>query len=319
MNKKTLWERRKKFLALLTALMLFIPASGLADELTSTGTDGLPVKWNIAMGSYDTLQYSGMAVLPDNTTVQVVNIQYALTKKQEQSCTQSSTETYTFTGSYTGLNNENATASVEWTLLKKNPLGHQLTAHAKADPTCTTVGYSEDCWECETCKKFFKDSGAQEEFSVPPIIPADHLWDNGTVTTAATCTHEGEMTYHCTVHPDQTKTTTIPVDPEAHLYDNGTVTRAATCTAAGEITFTCTEDPTHTKTETIAPDPNAHAWNEGTVTTAATCTTAGVRTFTCTLNPAHTKTEPIAIDDGGREDLYMHTEPGAYEDGADCH
>ena len=99
---------------------------------------------------------------------------------------------------------------------------------------------------------------------------AEHTWDGGTVTTAATCTEAGEKTYTCTVC---SATKTEPIPATGHSWNGGTVTTAATCTEAGEKTYTCTVCSA-TKTEVIAAtghtyaeewsSDNTHHWHEAT-------------------------------------------------------
>ena len=156
---------------------------------------------------------------------------------------------------------------------------------------------------------------------------AEHTWDGGTVTTAATCTEGGVMTYTCTVC-SATKTEVIAATGHSyagewssdnthhwheatcehtgekdgyaeHTWDGGTVTTAAMCETAGVMTYTCTACNS-TKQETVPA--TGHVWNDGEVTTPAGCLTDGTTTYTCTVCSA-TKTEPIAATghtwDGG--------------------
>lgn len=76
---------------------------------------------------------------------------------------------------------------------------------------------------------------------------AAHAWDNGTITTAATCDKEGVKTYTCGVC-DLSKTEVV--DKIAHTWDNGVVTTAATCDNEGVKTYTCA-GCNETKTETL--------------------------------------------------------------------
>ena len=57
----------------------------------------------------------------------------------------------------------------------------------------------------------------------------DHSWNDGEVTTPATCTTEGVRTYTCTKDPAHTKTEPIPVLGhlfETYVYDNNATTKA---------------------------------------------------------------------------------------------
>lgn len=98
-----------------------------------------------------------------------------------------------------------------------------------------------------------------------------HTWDDGEVTTAATCTTEGVMTYTCTVEGcSETKTETIDATGhsfEVDGYDITTDTNAtyevATCKDDGYWTVTCTADDcneVYTVTDTNSKDSVAHTY-----------------------------------------------------------
>ena len=55
----------------------------------------------------------------------------------------------------------------------------------------------------------FSDSGDDYEL---PFIPkeTEHSWDSGVITTPATCTEPGVMTYTCVYNATHTYTETIP-------------------------------------------------------------------------------------------------------------
>ena len=104
---------------------------------------------------------------------------------------------------------------------------------------------------------------------------AQHKYDTGKVTTAATCTKDGVKTYTCTVCG---AATTEAISKTGHSYDSGKVTTAATCTAEGVKTYTCAGCG-DTKTEKIAKKD--HTSDGGKVTLEPTCTEAGVKTYSC--------------------------------------
>ncbi|MCD8088454.1 MAG: hypothetical protein LUE22_07705, partial [Oscillospiraceae bacterium] len=160
----------------------------------------------------------------------------------------------------------------------------------------------------------------------------DHVWDDGEVTTEATCTEDGEITYTCTLC-GETKTETIEAtghtageavtenEVAASCTEDGSYDTVVYCTVCGEeisretttvaatghsyeavVTApTCTAGGYTTYTCTICGDSyvadeteaTGHTWNDGEVTTAATCTEEGVMTYTCTTC-GETKTEAIA-------------------------
>ena len=65
-------------------------------------------------------------------------------------------------------------------------------------------------WHEATCEH----SGERSDY-------AEHTWNSGEVTTAATCTEAGEKTYTCTVC-DATKQETVPAT--GHVWNDGEVT-----------------------------------------------------------------------------------------------
>lgn len=113
-----------------------------------------------------------------------------------------------------------------------------------------------------------------------------HTYDAGVVTTEATCTTAGVITYTCT---DCGATYTESIAATGHTYSEGLITRDATCTEDGSMVYTCTVCGANVAE--IIP-ATGHSWDVGEVTTAATCTVDGVMTYHCTVCDA-TKTEAI--------------------------
>lgn len=145
-------------------------------------------------------------------------------------------------------------------------------------------------------------------------IPAlGHKWDDGTITTAPTCETEGEKTYKCT-NDGCAETKTEAVAALGHEWDNGTVTTPATCTAEGVLTYICKRDASHTKTEAIPA--LGHKWDDGTITTAPTCETEGKKTYKCTNDGCtETKTESVAALGHDWDDGVVTTKPTCEADG----
>ena len=126
--------------------------------------------------------------------------------------------------------------------------------------------------------------------------PANHSWNDGEITTAATCTSEGVKTYTCTVCG---ATKTEPIAKDASNHAGGTEVRDAKAATCGEDGYTgdtyCKGCGVKLASGTTVPATGNHTWNDGVVTTAATCASEGVKTFTCAVCKA-TKTEPTAKD-----------------------
>ena len=148
----------------------------------------------------------------------------------------------------------------------------------KKEATCTEEGYTGDLY-CKDCN---------ERLQKGETIPkTNHKWDNGVVTTPATCTENGVKTYTCTVCKT-TKTETI--DATGHKWKKDE-TVAPTCTDQGYTLYVCQNDGSHTDKRDYKK-ALGHDWDDGVVTTPATCTENGVKTYTCKRCKT-TKTETI--------------------------
>ena len=293
-------------------------------------------------------------------------------------CDRESTETFESgeknPNNHTGqLGNWQTSTDEHWKVYSCCQAQSDKAAHAwnegevTTSPTCTTPG--EKTYTCGTC-----NAKKTEEIQVTGHAwdtewskdndhhwhecnnancdavkdQAEHRWNEGEVTTPATCTTPGEKTFTCTAcsatkteridatghawdtkwskdndhhwHKCKNANCTEIADQAEHRWNEGEVTTPATCTTPGEKTFTCTACSA-TKTERIdatghawdtkwskdndhhwhkcknancteIADQAEHRWNEGEVTTPATCTTPGEKTFTCTACSA-TKKETI--------------------------
>ena len=168
---------------------------------------------------------------------------------KQPTCTEAGTKTYTCTSC-----GKTKTTEIAAT-------GHQHTEiRNKKEATCKAEGYTGDtyCTDCET-----KVSSGQE------IPKTDHTWDNGKVTTEATCEHTGVRTYTCSVCGETKEEETPKTD---HTYDDGTVTKKPTCIETGIKTYTCTVCQ-KTKTEEIPATGHQHT--EIRDEKEATCTETG--------------------------------------------
>ena len=242
-------------------------------------------------------------------------------------CTEAGVKTFTC-----GVCGETREETIEAT-------GHNPVILAATEPTCTEDGWTEGK-VCSACDEVFIE---QER------IPATgHSWDEGVVTTPATCTEAGVKTFTCGVCGETREETieatghnpvilaaTEPTCTEdgwtegkvcsacdevfieqeripatGHSWDAGIITTEPTCTEAGVKTYTC-EACGETREEAVAA--TGHSWNEGVVTTPPTCTEAGVKTFTCT---ACGTTREETIDATGHNPVIIPAkEPTCTEDG----
>ena len=168
---------------------------------------------------------------------------------KQPTCTEAGTKTYTCTSC-----GKTKTTEIAAT-------GHQHTEiRNKKEATCKAEGYTGDtyCTDCET-----KVSSGQA------IPKTDHTWDNGKVTTEATCEHTGVRTYICSVCGETKEEETPKTD---HTYDDGIVTKKPTCIETGIKTYTCTVCQ-KTKTEEIPATGHQHI--EIRNKKEATCTETG--------------------------------------------
>ena len=164
-------------------------------------------------------------------------------------------------------------------------------AAAAAAPTCVAVGYTEGVY-CDDCKQYV--SGHKEI----AIDPDAHSWNEGKITTTATCVVKGVRTYTCTLCGN-TKEEDLGTDAGNHVHTRAAAAAAPTCVAVGYTEGVYCDDCKQYVSghKEIAIDPDAHSWNEGEITTTATCVVNGVRTYMCT-RCGNTKDEYLGKDAG---------------------
>ena len=167
-----------------------------------------------------------------------------------------------------------------------NKLEHEYTVLVNKVPsTCVVLGH--DVMKCENCE-------ATTDVALTEY--ADHTWNAGEITTAATCCATGTKTFTCTVC-DDTRDETIAIDANNHT--GGTEVRDAVAEDCGNDGYTgdtyCLGCDTKIADGTVIDATGNHTWNDGEVIAAATCCATGTKKFTCTVC-ADTKEETIAID-----------------------
>ena len=139
--------------------------------------------------------------------------------------------------------------------------GHQHTEVRNVkEATCKEEGYTGDTY-CTDC--------GEKLSSGEPTAKKAHDWDEGKVTTEATCKNTGVKTYTCN-NCSETKTEVIPMTD--HIWDNGKVTTKPFCITPGVKTYTCTVCQ-ETKTEEIPATGHQHT--EVRNVKEATCTKEG--------------------------------------------
>ena len=131
-----------------------------------------------------------------------------------------------------------------------------------------------------------------DQYEKPFIVTRNnmdvHNWDDGVITTKATCTKDGVKTYTC---EDCKTTKTEVVKALGHDYSKEwTIDKKATCTESGSKSHHCAR--CDSKTDVTVIPKTSHNWNDGVITTKATCTKDGVKTYTC-KDCKVTKTEVV--------------------------
>ena len=108
------------------------------------------------------------------------------------------------------------------------------------DPTCEASGFSQLCWFCQICGKYYLDDEASREIAKKDVfLPAlGHDW-NYKVDKPATCTADGSRSIHCS-RCDAVKDGTEEVIPATgHSYSPWKTVKKASETAAGQKMRSC--------------------------------------------------------------------------------
>ena len=159
---------------------------------------------------------------------------------------------------------EDEACTKELTDLVIKATGHEYETviENEVKATCTQAGSYDEVSKCKHC-------GAEESRETKYTSALGHTWGEGSVTTRATCTASGVMTYTCSVCHD-TKTEVIPAT--GHDYKDEVV--APTCHDEGYTLHKCNNCNESYK-DTVVPKLE-HKW-VGTVTctTGRTCSLCG--------------------------------------------
>ena len=140
-----------------------------------------------------------------------------------------------------------------------------------------------------------------------------HHWDQGTVSKEATCTEDGEKTYHCT-DADCNKTWVETIPATGHQHTEVCNKKEATCEEDGYSGDTYCKDCGQLISKGTVIKTTGHSWDDGKVSEEATCKKAGIKTYTC-KNCGETKTVAIpkkehSFDEGKIQKKATCTEDG---------
>lgn len=173
-----------------------------------------------------------------------------------------------------------------------------LIAHTQSEPvrenevaaTCETAGNYDEVVYCTVCH-------TEISREIKTILPLEHDWNEGTVTTSATCTTDGVKTFTC--KHDASHTYTEAISAIGHTPTEAAIENeiSASCSFTGsydEVAYcsVCHEEVSRV-TKTIPIDEDAHDWGEWVQTKAPTATESGEEIRICEHNPSHYETRKI--------------------------
>ena len=185
-------------------------------------------------------------------------------------------ETTNATCTAEGKTTYTATFTAEWAEMQTKVVEIDKLPHTPgADATCTTA---QTCTECGTELKAAlghtdvePDDNKCDRCNTALCSENDHVWDNGTVTKAATCTEKGETTYTCTAC-EATKIGDI--NSLGHDYSTEWTTDVEpTCTTVGSKSHHCSR--CDSKSDVTEIPAIAHNNKEHHEEVAATCVATG--------------------------------------------
>lgn len=206
--------------------------------------------------------YSDLVELPSNSLIYQSSNANVCTVNQYGRVTAIGSGNATLTAWYPGLEND------PWSFDITVCSGHEYNGIITLEPGCGFWDTGEMTYTCIHCKGSYTET-----------IYGSHTYDDGVVTTEATCGTNGFLTYTCTRCGSSYAETIYATG--AHTYNEGVVTEAPTCKDWGTMTYTCSGCG-GTKTEDIKPHDN-HTYGEGEVTREPTCNYQGVIKYTCTI------------------------------------
>ena len=201
--------------------------------------------------------------------------------------------------------------------------GHSMTKTDAKAANCTEPGNSA-YWTCTVCGKHFSDAeGTREIAENSWIIPAPgHIWNSGEVITQATCTHEGEMLYTCTVC-GATRTEVIAMllhhlmevpakDPTCTLEGNS---EYYVCDSCGHY-FSDPDGTNEIQEGSWVIKAKGHVFGDWEIVVAPSCENHGSKQRTCTVCE-YTETEDMDLTDHDwEEEFTVDQEPGCTTDGS---
>lgn len=217
-----------------------------------------------------------------------------------------STLFYAYNGTYI-LRRSPVMVNVTWKyddgdIVTSNWVGRKLTPPKEI----SRKGYTLVGW-ADANGKTYEYPPYEDVTLYPQFVEHEHTWDEGTVTSVATCIHTGSILYTCT-DCGKTKTEEIPIDPNNHVGETELRdAKEATCTEDGYTGDTyCTSCGAIISEGKVIPAFGHDYELTGWTWTGFTAATAA---FTCKHDASHTEKVPATITS-------VRTEPTETEEGS---
>ncbi len=139
------------------------------------------------------------------------------------------------------------------------------------------INLSSDLWS------FTDDdnSGGGDGTGDDKPVCIEHIWSEGVIIKAPTCTQKGEKEFTCTICGE---TKTEEIEATGHQNTEVRGKQEATCKIDGYSgDVYCKDCNTKMETGIVIAATGRHTWDNGKVTKAPTCTQKGKKRFTCTI------------------------------------
>ena len=188
---------------------------------------------------------------------------------------------------------------------------HNLAYVAGTKPGCTVAGNIE-YWYCDSCGRYFADSGAVEEISGESLALAETGHNYEQKIVQPTCTESGYTEYVCSNCGDSYIDENSYVQPAGHTFGEWQTVVSATCESGGEDIRYCTECDFFECRQT-----NELGHDYVAFTVEPTCTEQGYVSYTCSrCNDSYADTSSYTPVKGhSYGEWVITTEPTCYAEG----
>ncbi len=166
---------------------------------------------------------------------------------------------------------------------------HEGKTHTEAAEAKCGVAGTKEYWYCNLCKKYFTNEECTNSVEKETLVVAalEHVWDEGTVDTAPTCTDIGLKVYHCT-RTGCDGQDVKEIEALGHDYTVGEAVWNLTGELSCTKTKTCSHDASHVVTETATIE---NGKLEKKVTQVLSCKNDEISTLKATFTDAELGSE----------------------------